>query len=53
MSATAHWGSPKNIAWAIRTREAGALWVEHYSNQGVLDCVVEGQTPTASYDDSD
>jgi tetrahydromethanopterin S-methyltransferase subunit A len=30
-------------------RRATALVVEHYTNAGVLDCVVQGSTPTAVY----
>lgn len=30
-------------------RRAARLVVEHYTNAGVLDCVVEGSTPTAVY----
>ena len=30
-------------------RARGCIAVEHYTNQGVLDCVVEGTTPAALY----
>ena len=40
---------PAGFLVVYPNRQAKTLEVEHYTSAGVLDCVVEGKTPTAVY----